>query len=151
MEGRVLKTPPSSVYVLLSEDGKSLALDFGSHHLRLELISLDKGKCEVDSKNGFVPEKLLAGGTAEEVGVAISTCRLCVDVLIDECGSSIPVTNTCIYQPHMNTQLTHILKTTINYGTVHLDTFRIVWCVKLGNMYLSITVQLLDSVLLTLH
>lgn len=42
-----------------TETGKFLALDFGSHHLKIELVTLDNGKCEVDSKNGFVPDKIL--------------------------------------------------------------------------------------------
>lgn len=44
-----------------------LALDFGSHHLRVELVTLERGKCEVDPQNGFVPEKLLTTGTGEQV------------------------------------------------------------------------------------
>ncbi|KAH3707304.1 hypothetical protein DPMN_066705 [Dreissena polymorpha] len=50
-----------------TEKGQMLALDFGSHHLRLELVTLDNGSCTVDSQNGFVPETLLTDGTGEQL------------------------------------------------------------------------------------
>ncbi|WAR22328.1 HXK4-like protein [Mya arenaria] len=49
------------------ETGQSLALEFGSHHLRIELVTLENGTCNLDSKNGFISEKLLKTGTAEQL------------------------------------------------------------------------------------
>lgn len=50
-----------------TETGQFLALDFGSHHLKIELVTIKDGKCEVESKNGFVPEKILQHGDAESL------------------------------------------------------------------------------------
>ncbi|KAL4232179.1 Hexokinase-3 [Mactra antiquata] len=50
-----------------TETGTFLALDFGSHHLKAEVVSLDHGKYEVDSMNGFVPEKILLHGDGEKL------------------------------------------------------------------------------------
>lgn len=57
-------------FFMYSETGTFLALDFGSHHLKAEVVSLDHGKCEVDSMNGFVPDKLLLHGDGDKVRIS---------------------------------------------------------------------------------
>lgn len=49
------------------ETGRFLALDFGSHHLKIEIVNLDNGKCEIDSQNGFIPDKIMKHGNAESL------------------------------------------------------------------------------------